>query len=90
MHPFITGQLADARMADIDRELAHAALRASLRTQAAASRPSQYGSLRASLWRRATSWWPGHSARPNMSIEDGTTLPLTAARRSPAGFVARL
>ena len=55
MHPFIAGQLAEARMSDIDREVAEDAIRAYARA-ARRTRPSRREALMSTLRRAATAW----------------------------------
>ena len=78
MHAFITGQLAEARIADLERELARDVHRAQLR----AARPgASRGAVLASAVRRlATTAWPRR--------QEARQIPSTEA--SAAGFVARL
>ena len=77
MHAFITGQLAEARIADLERELARDVHRAQLR----AARPgASRGAALASAARRLATAWPRR--------QEARHLPSTEA--SAAGFVARL
>jgi hypothetical protein len=89
MHPFITGQLADARMSDIDRETARAALRASLRA-ARADRPSRRAAVAVSVRGRLAAWWPGAHERSTDPSDSGRVASPAAPPRGPRGIVARL
>ena len=89
MHPFITGHLADARMSDIDRETARAALRASLRATRA-GRPSRRAAVAASVRGRLAAWWPGTHERSTEAPDSGRLASPAAPPRGHGGIVARL
>lgn len=87
MHAFITGHLADARIADIEREVAAAGLRAQLRAAGDVT-PSRRDTISGSLRRLAATLVP-RLAAPAPAAAQVAPPPRTAPR-SPAGFVARL
>ena len=89
MHAFITGHLADARIADIERELADVTLRAHLRA-ANGTRPARADAIAATLRRLASSWLPSLVAPSATAVEDVDVAPQMPAPRGTAGFVARL
>lgn len=90
MHAFITGHLADARIADFEREAADAALRAQLRA-ASGTRPSRRDAIAGSLRRLAAGLLPSLSgAAPTAAIDDTGAPPPLGGAMPPAGFVARL